>query len=214
MVPMAIDLWGLQAFFVHGLNSSGEDWKSKEFQAVKETLKSLTNNTSEFSSEFTWRSSWINRGPHQRAKAAHELVDFVLTNNDANEEITLVGVSDGGNVAIQAADIFYKEFDIMVNIITLNTAGTSVPGSIENPNEVSGINDMIQFSTEGDPVILDIAGAEQNPGTNENWASYILKATAEGNASHATKNANIEQIKKTEIEKLDKVPSNCCGNNK
>ena len=37
-----IDLWGLQAFCIHGLQSSSADWQKEGFQRVKETLVFLT----------------------------------------------------------------------------------------------------------------------------------------------------------------------------
>jgi pimeloyl-ACP methyl ester carboxylesterase len=221
MVPMAVDLYGLQAYFIHGLRSSGEDWNSDAFTKVKETLKHYTNNVKEYSAEFSWKSGPAPRvftragskGRRQRTRGARELVNFIESTFVEGEDITLIGVSDGGNVAIQAARLLNNKYGVKVNIITVNTPGNSVPGDLENPNGNQGINDLIEISTWGDWVVEDLGGGVQNPGLFGKWEELMLypKELSEGEgypgAVHATENIDLEQIKEAGLQKLSRVPN-------
>ena len=105
----------------------------------------------------------LNREKH-RTEAAELLADYVLENWDKKQDITLIGYSHGGNVAIQAAKIIQAKIkeeynkDIKVNIITVNTPSYTTDNEgtgIENPINNNAINDMIAIGTKDD----DVAGA-------------------------------------------------------
>jgi len=176
----AIDLDGLEAFFIHGTNHGPDAWESELNIATQDELYSLTNNTYR-DNNFSWKvpstqtetSRWNGKevprtkrllnhqtnGMANRQEAAQLLVDYVLNFREENyiwgeqaEEITLIGYSHGGNVSIMAADILFEEHGLKVNIITINTPAFNKEGDPENPLENSGINDMITLWTQGDGV--------------------------------------------------------------
>ena len=213
-----IDMWGLQAYSIHGLNSAGTDWDTPEFKRVQNTLLSYTNNENSWGSEFSWKANPVPRiatrfgskGFRQRARAAKDLLSFIESTYNSGEEITLIGVSDGGNVAIQTAGLLHEKYGIQVNVITLNTPGAFGYNHPENPNNQPGINDLIEISTHGDFVVSKLGGAGQNPGMKENWEELMINSLEQDPNSpqiHATQNVDVEQIKNSHLSKLEKVPS-------
>lgn len=217
----AIDLDGLEAYFIHGLRSDGSAWQDPVFQDVKSALKKLTNNEVEYSSQFSWESKlppraltrFGNQGRRQRKRAAKKLVNFIEATFIEGAEITLVGVSDGGNVALQAAQMLNDKHNVKVNIITLNTPGTLDDFS-ENPNVNSGVNDLIQLSTYDDFVVTAIGGGVQNPGSDPKFEGGMLESNTEAyplfrkpnGQVHATDQVDVSQIEELQLNKLDKVP--------
>jgi hypothetical protein len=137
----AIDLDGLEAFFVHGTASSSERWKTKidktedsdvewePNEAAHAIMRMSSNKTANI--DFEWGNGGfagpINVGngffnsPSDRYNAAQKLADHVMDNlaliedGAGNmipaEDITLIGHSHGGNVSIQAAKLIRRRLN-------------------------------------------------------------------------------------------------------
>ena len=186
----AIDLDGLEAFFVHGTTGGPEAWETKLSKATREEIMKLTNNTTE-DIKFGWNvkskrleaslitgksrrphNKNLNRGANNendRLEAANLLAKYVNENATGREEVTLVGFSHGGNFSIQAAKILRDKYGFgEVNIITVNTPSFNEPYDPENPsNTNSNINDMISLYTPGDRVAGGLSpGSEDAPSEN------------------------------------------------
>ncbi|SDH43243.1 esterase/lipase family protein [Chitinophaga filiformis] len=154
----AIDLDGAEAFFVHGTESSAKRWtESNMAKRGVQTLLRLTNNKY-YNVGFNWGSIVYN-DYGIRAEAAKQLATYVLRNRVKGEEITLIGHSHGGNVAIQAAKIIYEGTGIKVNIITIGTPAYNKKGGVENPEtNKKYINDHIALWNTVDGVSGGMAG--------------------------------------------------------
>jgi hypothetical protein len=81
---------------------------------------------------FDWSEyNKADNGVFDRAKAADNLVDYVIKNItpfeklNKNLPITLIGYSHGGNVAIQAAPKLYKQLGKKINLITISTPASN-----------------------------------------------------------------------------------------
>ncbi|GAB4456349.1 MAG: hypothetical protein OHK0036_20140 [Bacteroidia bacterium] len=109
----AIDMDGLEAFFVHGTWSNPGIWNEKNTTMIM----NATNNSSK-----PIKFEWSGDNTHQaRYEAALKLVNEIYKNRNPDEPLTLIGHSHGGNVAILAANILNK-LGVKVNtIITINT---------------------------------------------------------------------------------------------
>lgn len=167
----AIDLDGLEAFFVHGTNAGNDMWTPKLTNFLR---RNLTNNKIADNS-FRWnyqegptKRNWLLNGENKRSKGAGSLVMHVINyrkeNDITDEEITFVSHSHGGNVAIQAAKILYDNYGIQVNIVNINTPAFNGDDDVENPENNSGINSLIQYYTKGDWVAGQIA-----PGSDDKY---------------------------------------------
>jgi hypothetical protein len=156
----AIELEGLEAFFIHGTCDGASMWtRDKEVKANMKSLLGLTNSKT-MDAGFSWedKTSWYEplqsgtshqlNNSYDRGIAAENLANYVFENRKKGEEITLIGMSHGGNVAIQAAEILYEKHGIKVNIITVNTPAYNM--GVEDPEGKKGINDMISFWDKGD----------------------------------------------------------------
>lgn len=135
-VPNAIDLWGLQAFLVHGTSSDPSRWNNlKTIEAIK-----IISGNSTVNSKFDWSElSGPFNNQTDRAEAANSLAEHVLANLMDGESITLVGHSHGGNVAIQAINIIRKSLDEAgdsrkINLITISTPSYNGENDPENPS--------------------------------------------------------------------------------
>ena len=149
----AIDLDGLEAFFVHGTASSSKRWTNSSVQ----TLLKVTNNKW-YNTGFNWKAP-ITNGERARAKAAQQLADYVMSHRKEGEEITLLGHSHGGNVAIQAAKLIYEKTGQKVNIVTIATPAYNKKGDNENPEtQKAYINDHIALWNYIDGVSGGLAG--------------------------------------------------------
>ena len=115
----AIDLDGLEAFFVHGTNSNKYDsWLTNTplVYGISSHFKHTASNDINY---HEW--SGANNSAARRF-AATELVNAVIKNRDESQAITLVGHSHGGNVIIDAVEMIREEFpDAKINIVTMNT---------------------------------------------------------------------------------------------
>ena len=154
----AIDLDGLEAFFIHGTSSTSKRW-TETFSAKQavQTILRVTNNK-KYDTGFNWKAP-INNDEKTRAAAAVELTNYVMAHRVDGEEITLVGHSHGGNVAIQAAKLIYQKTGQKVNIITVATPAYNKAGDIENPEtQKAYINDHIALWNQIDGVSGGLAG--------------------------------------------------------
>lgn len=158
----AIELEGLEAFFIHGTTSSPDRWNES---SVK-TLKSLTNNKTAIT-KFSWEDlDGITNNSNDRYKAAKRLVEYIKENRVEGEEVSLIGHSHGGNVAIQAAKMYYEETGEKVNIITIATPTyeSNEKKLMEDPGTSLGkkaINDHIHLWNSIDGVQGGLAGDEE-----------------------------------------------------
>ena len=108
----AIDLDGLEAFYVHGTWSDPNTFSKLTVSTVNE----ITNNTT--GKEFKWSGYNTNRA---RRKAAMQLADHIMKNRDPNQPLTLIGHSHGGNVLVMTANILKKRGVQVNNLLTINT---------------------------------------------------------------------------------------------
>ncbi len=203
----AIDLDGLEAFFIHGTTASSEMWSPKITNFIKENL---TNNITK-DDTFNWnqqegptKRNWILNNENKRQKGANSLVMHIMhfrkENNITDEEITLIGHSHGGNVAIQAAKILYENHGVQVNLVNFNTPAYNKRGDAEDPENNSGINELIHYFTKGDIVAGQVA-----PGSDDKYrykSNTTVKNIQLTNplkkgpiSSHLMDNVNLEELK-------------------
>ena len=210
----AIELEGLEAFFIHGTNSSPNRWNDK---SVK-TLKSLTNNKTVIKT-FSWEGlDGTSNNSNDRYKAAKRLVEYIKSNRVQGEEITLIGHSHGGNVAIQAAKMYFEETGKQVNIITVATPTyESIEEKLmEDPGTKLGkkaINDHIHLWNDIDGVQGGLAGNDTYTSSN-NTRQYKIDVSSKYYSwewldahSFDVENPQLidKAIKDKPIEKLKKV---------
>ncbi|MCD9612229.1 RHS repeat-associated core domain-containing protein, partial [Tenacibaculum maritimum] len=109
----AIDLDGLEAFYVHGTWSNPSTFPQLTISKVND----IFNNTTGAAFDWTGFNS-----DKFRKIAGRKLAEHIIENRDPGQALTLVGHSHGGNVAIIAANILENEYDVKVdNILTINT---------------------------------------------------------------------------------------------
>lgn len=213
----AIDLDGKEAFFIHGTNSSPEAWTPR----LTYQISRIYTNSIHRDATFDWRRdvggenlNRLRNGATDRSLAAMMLVVHVMNyrkvNNITNEEITLIGHSHGGNIAIQAAAKLNDLYGIQVNIITINTPAFNGQGDRENPDGNPGINDMISFNTDGDGVAGQIA-----PGSDDSYnetegtpvRNYELQPLESGPFdAHALNSVSLKSMIESGATKLNPVP--------
>jgi RHS repeat-associated protein len=158
----AIDLDGKEAFFIHGTASSPSAWSPVLTNLI---TKNFTNNTHQ-DATFSWedRNQLTNNKSDRRWAAVflvQHILDYRKNNNITDEEITLIGHSHGGNIAIQAADIFHKFYNTKVNIVNFNTPAYNGTFDAENPQYNYGINSLTHFWTRQDGVAGGFAGDDK-----------------------------------------------------
>lgn len=224
---VAVDLDGLEAFFIHGTNNDPNDWATDNPSLMQNLLK-LTNNKA-VDDQFDWSVqgahgrplNWLGNNTSDRQIAAGMLVNYIIdyrTKNDiTDEEITLIGFSHGGNVALQAAKMLNKEYGIEVNIVNVNTpAFEEGKGDVEDPQFNEGINDHIHFYTDGDGVAGPISGNDKYKSstlyTNERQQIKLTPLNSEdGNMinKHYLNNVDPEQASKAKkLTPVNKVKRN------
>jgi RHS repeat-associated protein len=108
----AIDLDGLEAFYVHGTWSDPSTFSRLSISTVNQIMGNTTGK------EFKWSGNNTDRA---RRKAARDLANHIMKNRDPNQPLTIVGHSHGGNVSIMAANILKKKGIQIDNIVTINT---------------------------------------------------------------------------------------------
>ncbi|TCJ15009.1 RHS repeat-associated core domain-containing protein, partial [Flaviaesturariibacter flavus] len=129
----AIDLDGLEAFFIHGTMSNNKRWRNND-GSLKEGTKQLfrLQHSKWINTAFEW-GGFLGYGNNpfndieDRRRAAKKLVKYIMANRKEGEDITLIAHSHGGNVAIQAAPMLRAALDkadaadVKINIITVAT---------------------------------------------------------------------------------------------
>lgn len=182
--PIAnIDLWGLQVFSIHGTNSS-----NKTFEENPETLPAILelSGNETIINQFNWPkgTNGLANNEDDRSKAAEALSEFVLENLEDGEDITLVGHSHGGNVAIQAIDqiqagLDVKEDERQINLITIATPAYNDPDDRENPANTM-VDSHTQFYSNYDMVQTILA----------NTMGARLKSRKDTNTKRASRTYN------------------------
>lgn len=151
----AIDLHGLQAFFVHGTNSNSATWTNNDQQIP--VLQELSGNQTT-NADFNWPkgTNGLRNDQNDRAVAAQSLANHVLSHLEDGEDITLIGHSHGGNVSIQAVNLIKEGLqeigdDRDVNLITLATPAYTGKDDPENPANAD-LDSHIHFYSSVDEV--------------------------------------------------------------
>ena len=115
---------GKKGILVHGTWSDASTWKNKT--GLNRAIKNLFNDSGFFNEKFEWSGGNFR---YYRSKAAGELIKYIRHQIEngmvgADEPITLIGHSHGGNVIIEAINMMMSmpEFDgRQFNILTINT---------------------------------------------------------------------------------------------
>lgn len=196
----AVDLDGMEAFFIHGTSSSSSRWtETKSAKQAVQVLLKVTNNKY-YNTGLNWKAP-INNGEKMRATAAQKLADYVIEHKVEGEEITLIGHSHGGNVAIQAAKIIYEKTGQKVNIITIATPAYNKKGDKENPEtQKAYINDHIAIWNKIDGVSGGLAGDDNytnstiTTNVEVNVDKYYKKEVVVGVGSGAHKTTSEDEI--------------------
>lgn len=126
----AIELEGLEAFYIHGtvLEMFGgrdstftfeKNSKGQDKYIVQKLTPFLNNKTSNV--DFSWDGENSDKARHN---AAEQLVEHILKNRKPGEPISLIGHSHGSNVAIEAANILVKNHKVQANEITIVALNT------------------------------------------------------------------------------------------
>jgi RHS repeat-associated protein len=117
----AIDLDGLEAFYIHGTWATAKTWVALEKENFA-TINNATGNNTHF--KLTWRNGIENPGPNSsfaRRQAAEQLAQTIIDNQVSGEPLTIIGHSHGGNVAIMVTNILAKKGIMVDFLITINT---------------------------------------------------------------------------------------------
>ncbi len=136
--PIAnIDLHGLQAFPIHGTKSNPDTWTINPETLT--TLRGLSGNET-INHKFSWvgELNGFNNDKSDRQQAAENFTNYVIGNLKEGEDITLIGHSHGGNVAIQAVNMIREKLDEggddrKINLITIATPAYNGEKDPENP---------------------------------------------------------------------------------
>ena len=216
-----VELEGLEVTFVHGTLSDPTRWTEE----TKSALKALTNNEAELNFDWSTKavigkrgSAWYGNDEVDRTRAAESLTAYVLNpkNRVDNEEITLIGHSHGGNVALQAAQMIYEKTGVKVNVITISTPAYSGNKNPENPKWIEGVNQHIHIYTTQDTVQNGWSNCIDNDDAKGAARKYYgdqtinieidaSKKYKKGTAAHSFDVENPGLIKKANIEKLKRV---------
>jgi RHS repeat-associated protein len=152
----AIDLDGLEAFFIHGTTntviagkkiSPGTHYFDQSQQIVKELPILFGNKPETTNVGFIWSGDDTDEA---RKQGGVELAAYILKNRKPGEPITIVGHSHGGNVAIEAISILVKSGidPKSINLVALNTPDRSdqtLPKeSPTNSYSINATGDMVQ----------------------------------------------------------------------
>lgn len=108
----AIDLDGLEAFYMHGTWARN---KPVPMQTIA-TVKEITRNTSAFA--LKWSG---NNTDAARRNAAEQFADFIIANRDKSQPLTILGHSHGGNIGILTTNILKNRGYDVNYLITINT---------------------------------------------------------------------------------------------
>jgi RHS repeat-associated protein len=170
IVLHAVELEGLEAFFIHGTESNRKRWT----ESGKTLVEGITSRSrsSTYNDDFSWaddvvttevqqgkytthtitrsrKRNYLHNDENDRAIAAKKLVSHVLDNQKEGETATLIGHSHGGNVAIQAASILQEKNGIVADVITIATPAYNDSDSKENASKLKGVHLHIYNSIDG-----------------------------------------------------------------
>jgi RHS repeat-associated protein len=185
----AVELEGKEAFFIHGTFSNNKRWTNSD-GTLKEGTKQLfrLQNSKYINTGFDWEG-FLGYGNNffndveDRTEAAAELVNYIMANRIKGEDITLIGHSHGGNVAIQAAPLLKAalnsigEKDVKINVITVATPAVNNPNSSENPEMANkifpslgkAIDNHIHIYNVQDKVQTELANAVDSENYDRNY---------------------------------------------
>lgn len=175
---IATDKNGETTFYIHGSAQSSKNNNDTYLRRSVDYLHSnLSTSTGNVDYGFDWgKNSKLTNGPDDRKQAARDLADYIIKNNKPGDDITLIGYSHGGNVALQASQMISLELKTKVNIISIATPASNADkgdfsfidilinndylsdrilnnvNKIENPENNPGVNDMIHFWLNDDGV--------------------------------------------------------------
>jgi RHS repeat-associated protein len=221
---MGVDLDGKELFIIHGTNQGntpliennkgvifGDDKQSNS--TIKNQFLRITGN-SVSDDKFRWHAPlWNNQD--DRTLAAIQLVGYIITTRKfmldnklitEKEPISLLGYSNGGNVAIQTSNILNKLFDVKVNLITLSTPAHRsgfIFKNPEDPRESTGINYHINITHENDAVWFFARGLPSFPAPSDNYYVQEKEIPLKGGIESHT-----ELPKAPELGKyLEKIPT-------
>lgn len=184
--PIAnIDLWGLQAFCIHGTlsNPSTFDYLNDD------DIKQLTKNRTVYKG-FIWPdgTNGYTNDQEDRAIAASALAKFVLENSNHTQEenITLLAHSHGGNVAIQAIDLIRNGLEKNdkskhINLITIATPAYNGQNDPENPINTS-VDYHTHYFSKYDAVqttLANLVGSKTASQTYTNFKTINIKVNDE-----------------------------------
>jgi RHS repeat-associated protein len=204
-VTTHVELEGLEAFFIHGARSSSDVWTDDLVKFIKTEL--TTNETEKV--KFNWneevgrykwgprKRNWLANKESDRMIAAKSLVAYVMNNMNPGENITLIGHSHGGNVAILAAKLLWEKHGIQVDIVNFNTPAYNGDDDPENPEANKGIRTLIHFYTKQDGVAGFWAGSDKYSTNQPNIKNIMLSnPLSKGWLSfHFMENVNLGEVK-------------------
>ncbi|MGK0390993.1 MAG: hypothetical protein ACI94Y_003753 [Maribacter sp.] len=152
----AIDLDGLEAYYVHGTWSSPETFSAFDLENDK-TIKEIFGNET-IVDNFEWGDGGKNLDKY-RQSGAKKLVAEIKASVEDGEPITIVGHSHGGNVSIIAVNLMMQdEFfdDKEINLVTINTPvreyqlNADAKGRVDHYN-IYDTGDPVQSGGGNDP---------------------------------------------------------------
>lgn len=122
----AIDLDGLEAFFVHGTGTGTWVWDvykdANDNPLLRDAVRKSFGNMplkDKGKELFEWSKE---NNSAARKDAVDALVKQISENRVEGEPITVVGHSHGGNIALEAVEILRVQYpDTKINLVTLNT---------------------------------------------------------------------------------------------
>ena len=200
-VTTHVELEGLEAYFIHGSAQGSNIWTDDLANFIKRTV---TSNTT-MDVDFKWnydvvggrKRNWILNDKSDRTIAARHLVHHIEKTRNPNENITLIGHSHGGNVAIQAAKLLWDKYQIQVEIVNHNTPAFTKQRDIENPNGNWGIYSLDHYYTKQDGVAGGLSGADKYTDLSSNIRNIELKKPLETGwiSSHMIWNLNRTEFK-------------------
>ncbi|GIW60938.1 MAG: hypothetical protein KatS3mg087_2004 [Patescibacteria group bacterium] len=154
----AVELEGLEAYFIHGTWSNPNTWSQQTINAVT----NVTNNTTFYL--MVWSGYNVDKA---RKEAAEKLAKQIYETYTGKEPITLIGHSHGGNVAIMASNILKEKYNIQVDILI--TIATPVcedyqvkEGSVKLHINIYNPADLVQIEGGNSNIIksYETVGAE------------------------------------------------------
>ena len=157
----AVEIEGLEAFFIHGT------WSNSNFMTSgqKERIKNAYQNKQRFSTQ--WSGDNTSKA---RVAAANKIANFIL-NNQSESSVTIVGHSHGGNVGVLAANIVREKLgdDVEVNLLTINTP-------VRDEYQLDEDSDVNQVNVYSEDDAVQILGGTDSDGKSVGLAKRKFKS--------------------------------------